>query len=158
MPGEVWCRCVLLSATVACCCPAAHAAPLRAVHDMAIKQVDIPGVTRFVALNLYCSFLGQRSFPLSEDAFFAKLDAVAFMVNAFDCAEYTREFFRAKVAPRAGLPSRCAVEAPPLLRFMLLTVAPSRPRVDTAVSLRLNSSPTWKPELVEAVFASASFE
>jgi hypothetical protein len=74
---------------------------------MAIKQVEFSGVTRVVALNLYVNFLGQRSFPLSEEAFFAKLDAVAFLINAFDCADYVRTFFAAKIAPRGGLPSRC---------------------------------------------------
>jgi hypothetical protein len=84
---------------------------------MAIKQVEFSGVTRIVALNLYCAHLGQRSFPLSEDAFFAKLDAVAYLVNAFDCADFVRAFFAQKIAPRNGLPSRRVAR-------LLLTNAP----------------------------------
>ena len=64
----------------------------------------------------------------------AKLDAVAYLINAFACAEFVRAFFRERIYPRAGLPSR--------------------PRVDTAVTLRLNASPTWDPELVETIFAT----
>lgn len=104
------------------------------MHDMAIKEVSFPGLQRVVALNLYTGTLGQRSFPLNEEQYLAKLDAVAFMINSFLCAEYVRTFFRAPVAPRAGLPSR--------------------PRVDTAVTLRLNSSPTWDNDLVEKIFES----
>ena len=104
------------------------------MHDMAIKEVSFPGLQRVVALNLYTGTLGQRSFPLNEEQYLAKLDAVAFMINSFLCAEYVRTFFRAPVAPRAGLPSR--------------------PRVDTAVTLRLNSSPTWDNDLVESIFES----
>jgi hypothetical protein len=104
------------------------------MHDMAIKEVSFPGLQRVVALNLYTGQLGQRSFPLNEEQYLAKLDAVAFMINSFLCAEYVRDFFKAKIAPRAGLPSR--------------------PRVDTAVTLRLNSAPTWDNELVESIFES----
>jgi hypothetical protein len=60
------------------------------------------------------------------------------MVNSFRCAEFVRAFFKTPVAPRAGLPSR--------------------PRVDTAVTLRLNASPTWDPELVESIFESTGIE
>lgn len=108
------------------------------MHDMAIKQVAFPGLQRVVALNLYSGQLGQRSFPFTEEEYLAKLDAVSFLVNSFRCAEFVRAFFKQPVAPRAGLPSR--------------------PRVDTAVTLRLNSSPTWDADLVETIFESTGID
>lgn len=108
------------------------------MHDMAIKQVSFPGLQRVVALNLYSGQLGQRSFPFTEEEYLAKLDAVAYLVNSFMCAEFVRAFFKQPVAPRAGLPSR--------------------PRVDTAVTLRLNGSPTWDNDLVEKIFESTGLD
>ncbi len=108
------------------------------MHDMAIKQVSFPGLQRVVALNLYTGTLGQRSFPFTEEEYLAKLDAVSYLVNSFQCAEFVRAFFKTPVAPRAGLPSR--------------------PRVDTAVTLRLNASPTWDSELVETIFESTGLD
>ncbi len=86
-----------------------------------------------------------------------KLDAVAFLVNAFNCAEFVRAFFKEKIYPRAGLPSRCSPHPRvPSAATAKLTPQPARrPRVDTAVTLRLNASPTWDPKLVEDVFASS---
>ena len=54
------------------------------------------------------------------------------MINKWDQVEYVRAFFAEPPIPRRGLPSR--------------------PRVDTAVSLRLNSSPTWNEALLEGFF------
>lgn len=89
---------------------------------------------RFVALNLYVGHLGQRSFPYSEEQFMEKLDAVAMLLSAWNQAEYVRQWFSTPVAPRAGLPGR--------------------PRVDTAVSVRLNNSPTWDAAAAEEWFSS----
>lgn len=100
---------------------------------VAPSRICVPS-DRFVALNLYASALGQRSFPYTEAVFMEKLDCVALMLAAWGCSDYVRAFFRAPVAPRNGLPSR--------------------PRVDTAVTLRLNSSPAWDPAAVEEWFTS----
>lgn len=48
-----------------------------AAYDMAIKTVSFTGITRIVALNLYCAHLGQRSFPYTDEEYIAKLDAVS---------------------------------------------------------------------------------
>ena len=105
-------------------------------YDMAIKQVDVSSgnIDRFVSLNLYAGFLGQRSFPYSEEVFIEKLDSVALMLSAWGQADYVRAWFATPPTPRGGLPST--------------------PRVDTAVSIRLNCSPTWDPRLVEQWFSS----
>ncbi|KAK3233425.1 hypothetical protein CYMTET_56279 [Cymbomonas tetramitiformis] len=103
-------------------------------HDMSIKQVCMNkgGMRRWVSLNVYFGFVGQRNFPYTNEGYIDKLDSVAAMLNAFDQADYTRAFFAEKPIPRRGLPSR--------------------PRVDTAVSLRLNKSPTWDNDKVEEFF------
>ena len=105
-------------------------------YDMAIKQVDVMSgsVDRFVALNIYGGHLHQKSFPLSREQYLEKLDAIAMALNAWGQAEYIRTWFKQPAAPRAGLPSR--------------------PRVDTAVSVRLNNSPTWDPAVAERWFSS----
>lgn len=71
--------------------------------------------------------LGARSGRYIE-----KLDSIAMMLNAWDQVEYTRAFFAEPPIPRRGLPSR--------------------PRVDTAVSLRLNASPNWDDALADEFF------
>jgi len=87
-----------------------------------------------VALNLYVARQGQKSFPYSDEVFLEKLEAVALMLSSWGQADYIRAFFALKPAPRAGLPST--------------------PRVDTAVSVRLNNSPSWDPALAEQWFSS----
>lgn len=89
---------------------------------------------RFVALNLYAQTLGQKSFPYTEEVYIEKLDAVALMLSAWQQADYVRTWFRQPAAPRGGLPSR--------------------PRVDTAVTLRLNNSPTWDAAAAEEWFTT----
>ena len=105
-------------------------------YDMAIKQVDVMSgsVDRFVALNIYGGHLHQKSFPLSREQYIEKLDSIAMALNAWGQAEYIRTWFKQPAAPRAGLPSR--------------------PRVDTAVSVRLNNSPTWDAAVAERWFSS----
>ena len=100
---------------------------------MSIKSVKLgSGMQRWVALNLYVGHLGQRSFPLTEEQYVERLGSVAYMLNAWNQPAFVRAFFAEPPIPRRGLPSR--------------------PRVDTAVSLRLNSSPTWDPELLLGFF------
>lgn len=103
-------------------------------HDMAIKHVTInkSGMRRWVALNIYVGSLGQRSFPYSKEEYLEKLDAVAALLTAWNCCAYVRAFFEEPPIPRRGLPSY--------------------PRVDTAVSLRLNQCPLWDDELAEEYF------
>lgn len=94
-------------------------------HDVSILQAKPFGAAdRQVAVNIYGPHLGSPSFPYSEQQYLAKLDGVAHMLNAWDQAWYVQEFLESALKPRRGLPSR--------------------PRADTAVTVRLNQSPTWK--------------
>lgn len=54
-------------------------------HDMAIRHVTLNrGKTqRWVSLNLYVGFYGQKSFPYDEEEYLEKLDAIAVMINAW---------------------------------------------------------------------------
>ena len=103
-------------------------------HDMSIKHVTMnKGKTRrWVALNIYVGYLGQRTFPYNEEEYIEKLDSIATMLNAWDQVDYVSDFFAEPPIPRRGLPSR--------------------PRVDTAVSLRLNASPNWDDSLADEFF------
>lgn len=76
-----------------------------------------------IAFNIYGPYLGLRSFPYTESQYLEKLNIVAVMLGDFDQAWYVKEFLLSPIAPRNGLPST--------------------PRFDTAVTLRLNLSPTW---------------
>mmetsp|Transcript_7850 Transcript_7850/g.14904 ORF Transcript_7850/g.14904 Transcript_7850/m.14904 type:complete len:296 (+) Transcript_7850:110-997(+) len=99
-------------------------------HDMAIKQVLMnKGLNRWVALNLYFGYVGLRGFPYTDEEYVEKLDAVAQIINALEQVDFVYDFFYEKIFPRRGLPSR--------------------PRQDTAVSLRLNQSPTWDTQRAE---------
>ena len=66
----------------------------------------------------------SRAFKLTEPQYLAKCSRVAAQLTEWDQAWFVREFLAEPVRPRRGLPSR--------------------PRADTAVTLRLNTSPTWK--------------
>lgn len=104
-------------------------------YDMSIKHVTMNkgSMRRWVSLNLYVGYVGQRTFPYSQDEYIDKLDSIATMLNAWNQVDYVREFFAEPPIPRRGLPSR--------------------PRVDTAVSLRLNKSPTWDDALADEFFS-----
>lgn len=104
-------------------------------HDMSIKHVTMnKGKTaRWVALNIYVGHLGQRTFPYDEEEYIEKLDSIATMLNAWSQVDYVKAFFKEPPIPRRGLPSR--------------------PRVDTAVSLRLNKSATWDDDLADEFFS-----
>uniref|UniRef100_A0A6T6Z8V4 Uncharacterized protein n=1 Tax=Amorphochlora amoebiformis TaxID=1561963 RepID=A0A6T6Z8V4_9EUKA len=107
-------------------------------HDVSLLQAKPFGNReegRQVALNIYGPHLGNPSFPYSEDQYLSKLDGISHMLNTWDQAWYVQEFLVSKLAPRRGLPSR--------------------PRADTAVTLRLNQSPTW--EMVPAEQISEVF-
>mmetsp|Transcript_13192 Transcript_13192/g.18271 ORF Transcript_13192/g.18271 Transcript_13192/m.18271 type:complete len:315 (+) Transcript_13192:151-1095(+) len=93
-------------------------------HDLTVLQAKPFGPAfRQVAVNIYGPHLGNPSFPYSENQYLQKLDDIAHMLNTWDQAWYVQEFLESAIKPRRGLPSR--------------------PRSDTAVTLRLNQSPTW---------------
>ena len=105
-------------------------------HDIAVLRN-----TGQTAVNIYGPHLSQRSFPYTESQFLEKLDVVVAMLNDFDQAWYVKEFLLGPIIPRNGLPST--------------------PRFDTAVTLRLNLSPTWKDvdeKLVEEWFSLPGFQ
>ncbi len=102
-------------------------------HDMAIKHVKMgSGMKRWVSLNLYVGHLGQRSYPQTEEAYLEQLDVISYLINSWNQEDYTRAFFREKPIARRGLPSR--------------------PRVDTCVTLQFSRSPTWDDELGDEFF------
>mmetsp|Transcript_6786 Transcript_6786/g.19649 ORF Transcript_6786/g.19649 Transcript_6786/m.19649 type:complete len:330 (-) Transcript_6786:144-1133(-) len=89
-------------------------------HDMALLRN-----TGQIGFNIYGPGLGdRRGFGYTEEQYLQKLDTVCAMLNDFDQAWYVREFLLEPIYPRRGLPST--------------------PRADTAVTLRLNTSPTWR--------------
>mmetsp|Transcript_17356 Transcript_17356/g.44296 ORF Transcript_17356/g.44296 Transcript_17356/m.44296 type:complete len:289 (+) Transcript_17356:929-1795(+) len=89
--------------------------------------------SRQVHFNIYGAYLGSRIFGYTESQYIQKMDGLAAQLNAWDQAWFVKKFLRAPVYPRRGLPSR--------------------PKSDTAVTLRLNTSPTWKYLPAEAVDA-----
>ena len=115
---------------------------------------------RWVALNLYVGHVGQRSFPMTEEEYVAKLDSVAFMLSSWRQAAFVRSFFAEPPIPRRGLPSRPRVDTARTARpgcaaragwcLVGLTCLPAVTL--QAVSLRLNSSPTWDPSLLDGFF------
>lgn len=88
-------------------------------HDVAILRN-----TGQTAFNIYGPHLSQSSFPYTESQYLEKLNIIVAMLDDFDQAWYVKEFLLAPIVPRNGLPST--------------------PRFDTAVTLRLNLSPTWR--------------
>lgn len=74
-------------------------------HDVSFVRRDIPGKT-IVSLLIYHAFLGQRSFPMTEEEYVDKLDGVALYLEAWGQAETVIAFLKSPVAPRRGLPSR----------------------------------------------------
>ena len=102
-------------------------------HDMAIKHIRMgEGMKRWVSLNLYVGHLGQRSYPATEETYVEQMDSIAYMITSWGQADYCREFFREPPIARRGLPSK--------------------PRVDTCVTLQFNRSPTWDDELGDEFF------
>jgi hypothetical protein len=102
-------------------------------YDMALIQFKPLGDTmaRQIAFNIYGATLGSINFAYSERQYLEKLELVAQILNRLDHAWYVRAFFKLPIKPRRGLPST--------------------PRSDTAVTLRLNTSPTWQYVKTETV-------
>jgi len=96
-------------------------------HDMALKcdMLQLVSDKKLVSVNIYYAYFGQLSprFQYSEADYLIKCDLIASAINQWNQAPYVREFF---------------AEAPKAYRGL-----PSRPRWDTAVSIRLYKSPTW---------------
>mmetsp|Transcript_53122 Transcript_53122/g.125517 ORF Transcript_53122/g.125517 Transcript_53122/m.125517 type:complete len:331 (-) Transcript_53122:209-1201(-) len=105
-------------------------------HDMALKcdKMQLVSDKRMVSVNIYYAYFGQLNprFQYSEAEYLAKLDAIASAVTQWRQTDYVREFFAEKPTAYRGLPSR--------------------PRWDTAVSIRLNKSPTWDEALADDWF------
>ena len=74
-------------------------------HDVSFVRRDIPGKT-LVSLNVYHAYLGQKSFPMTEEDFKEKMDGVALALNLWDQAETVVAFLKAPVRSSRGLPSR----------------------------------------------------
>ena len=74
-------------------------------HDVSFVRRDIPGKT-IVSLLIYHAFLGQRSFPMTEEEYLDKMDGVAIYLEAWGQAETVIAFLKSPIAPRRGLPSR----------------------------------------------------
>merc|ERR1712032_1383644 len=77
-----------------------------------------------VAFNIYGGWLGQSNFPYTEEQYLQKLQSIVRILDSLDQAWYIKNFLLSPITPRRGLPAT--------------------PRADTAVTLRLNMSPTWK--------------
>ena len=102
-------------------------------HDMAVKHVKMGGgMSKWVSLNLYVGHLAQKSYPTTEREYIERLDAIAYMITSWGQAGYTRRWFAEKPMARRGLPSR--------------------PRVDTCVTLQFNRSPTWDDSMGDEFF------
>ena len=102
-------------------------------HDMAVKHVRMgEDMDRWVSLNLYVGHLGQRSYPATEETYLQQMDAIAYMITSWGQADYARAFFREPPIARRGLPSK--------------------PRVDTCVTLQFNRSPTWDDAMGDEFF------
>ena len=74
-------------------------------HDVSFVRRDIPGKT-LVCLNVYHAYLGQKSFPMSEEDFKEKMEGVALALNLWDQADTVVAFLKAPVRSSRGLPSR----------------------------------------------------
>lgn len=98
-------------------------------HDVAVMRN-----AGQVAFNIYEAYLGQASFRYTEGQYLQKLESILSLLNDLEETWYIKEFLTSPVQPRNGLPAT--------------------PRADTAVTVRLNESPTWDdtndPDIVEA--------
>jgi hypothetical protein len=74
-------------------------------HDVSFVRRDIPGKT-LVSLNIYHAYVGQKSFPMTEEDFNEKMDGVALALNLWDQADTVVAFLKAPVRSSRGLPSR----------------------------------------------------
>eukprot|EP00793_Prasinoderma_coloniale_P000067 PRCOL_00005575-RA len=93
-------------------------------YEMSISHTLMNASAKvWVSLCLYSGHLAQQSFPMTFEQYLDKCESVAAFINELEMADFTRDFFKERIYPRRGLPSR--------------------PRVDTAVSLRYNSAPNF---------------
>jgi len=105
-------------------------------HDMALKcdMLQLVSDKKLVSVNIYYAYYGQLNprFQYSEAEYLQKCDLIASAINQWGQAAFVREFFAEPPRAYRGLPSR--------------------PRWDTAVSIRLYKSPTWTGAGVEEWF------
>lgn len=105
-------------------------------HDMALKcdMLQLVSDKKLVSVNIYYAYYGQLAprFQYSEAEYLQKCDLIASAINQWGQAAYVREFFDEPPRAYRGLPSR--------------------PRWDTAVSIRLYKSPTWTGANIEEWF------
>lgn len=129
-------------------------------HDIAILRN-----TGQIAFNIYGPHLSQRAFPYTEEQYMQKLSTIVLMLNDFDQAWYVKQVgggygrrnhsggtthlknLKASHASSAHQMLNALTSLSP--QFLLSPIVPrnglpSTPRFDTAVTLRLNLSPTWK--------------
>lgn len=74
-------------------------------HDVSFVRRDIPGKT-LVSLNIYHAYLGQKSFPMSEEDFKEKMDGVALSLIMWDQVDTVVAFLKSPIRSQRGLPSR----------------------------------------------------
>jgi hypothetical protein len=89
-------------------------------YDLTIARRGFAGKD-FVSLNVMWVHLGQRSFPMSEEAYLDKVDGICLLLNAWNKQSQVRTFFREKPQTKHGMPPR--------------------PIVGTAVALQLDLPP-----------------
>jgi hypothetical protein len=97
-------------------------------YDMAFVRRDLPGMKPFIALNVFCNALEQRSFILTEQQYCEKLEAIAARLHVLGQTARVRSFLQQPAKSQKGLPRR--------------------PTMGTAVSIMLDVTPAQ----VEAYF------
>lgn len=87
-----------------------------------------------IAFNIYRPYLGMRTFPYTEEQYLNKLASIIYLLKELDQAWYVKDFLLEPPTPKNGLPST--------------------PRADTAVTVRLNLSPTWDDAQNQEIFSA----
>ena len=99
-------------------------------HDMAVKHVRMgEGMKRWVSLT--CTWTPRQRRGPATEVYLQQLDAIAYMITSWG----------------GGL-RQGVLREPPIARRGL----PSKPRVDTCVTLQSNRSLTWDDELGDEFF------
>jgi len=85
-------------------------------YDMNFKCVSLP-LKRVLSLNVMWSYMGQKSFPLSESEYEMKLDGIAQMVRQLNRESVVREFFAKEPKAERGLSAYPNVGTAVIIRF-----------------------------------------
>jgi hypothetical protein len=75
-------------------------------YDMAFVRRDLPGMKPFIALNVYCHALENRSFRLTEEQYEEKLEGIAARLSILGQTARVRAFLEAPAKSSKGLPRR----------------------------------------------------